>query len=101
MSWATPYIQQLQTGRTVQFRPRGASMKGKVESGQLCTVQPIGDPSLLKVGDIVLCRVRGAQYLHLIKARRGADQFLIGNNRGGLNGWIASKAIYGQLIAVK
>ena len=76
-------------------------MKGKIESGQLCTVKPIEDQALLEVGDIVLCKVRGAQYLHLIKARRGTEQFLIGNNRGGLNGWIASKAIFGRLIAVE
>jgi hypothetical protein len=28
-------------------------MSGKIESGQLCTVEPITDVALLKVGDIV------------------------------------------------
>jgi hypothetical protein len=42
-------------------------MRGRIESGQLCTVAPI-DPARLAVGDIVLCRVRGNDYLHIVKA---------------------------------
>jgi hypothetical protein len=36
------------------------------------------------VGDIVLCRVGGRQYLHLILAIQG-ERFQIGNNRGGVS----------------
>jgi hypothetical protein len=43
MAWATPYISKLKLGETVSFRPRGNSMQGKIESGQLCTVEPIND----------------------------------------------------------
>ena len=32
-------------------------------------------------GDFVLCKVKGAEYLHLVKAIK-TDRFLIGNNRG-------------------
>jgi hypothetical protein len=39
MGWATPYIDKLKKGETVQFRPRGNSMSGRIESGQLCTVE--------------------------------------------------------------
>ncbi len=53
MGWASLYIEQLSAGETVQFRPRGSSMTGKIESGQLCTVAPT-DTTNLKVGDIVL-----------------------------------------------
>lgn len=73
-------------------------MSGKIESGQLCTVEPVGDPALA-VGDIVLCRVSGSQYLHLIKAIQG-ERFQIGNNRGGINGWITRRQIFGRLIAL-
>jgi hypothetical protein len=38
MGWASQYIDQLNSGNTVSFRPRGSSMSGKIESGQLCTV---------------------------------------------------------------
>ena len=71
MGWATAYIAILQEGDTVQFRPRGNSMQGKIESGQLCTVEPV-DPETLKVGDIVLCKVNGKQYLHQVKAIRAS-----------------------------
>lgn len=48
----------------------------------------------LTVGDVVLVRVHGRVYLHLIKATDGG-RFLIGNNRGGINGWVGPDAIYG------
>jgi hypothetical protein len=66
MSWATSHIAQLKEGTTVKFRPKGNSMSGKISSGQLCTVEPIKDYSTLVKGDIVLCKVSGNQYLHLI-----------------------------------
>ena len=99
MGWATHLIGKLSSGETVQFRPRGHSMVGKVESGQLCTVEPV-NPDILEIGDIVLCKVHGSQYLHLIKAR-DQHRFLIGNNRGGINGWIGGHSIFGKLIAVE
>ena len=100
MGWATHFISQLKDGETVQFRPRGNSMTGKIESGQLCTVTPIDDPKSLEVGDIVLCKVKGNQYLHLIKAKQG-KRFQIGNNRGRINGWITENSIYGKCIRVE
>jgi hypothetical protein len=100
VGWATSYIASLREGRTVQFRPRGGSMAGKVESGQLCTVAPVKDAAALKVGDIVLCKVNGAAYLHLIKAIQGA-RFQIGNNRGRINGWIGASGIYGICVHVE
>jgi len=48
----------------------------------------------------VLCRVRGAEYLHIVKAIRG-DRFQIGNNRGGINGWIGANNIFGKCIRVE
>ena len=68
--WADGHIARLALGETVQFRPRGHSMTGKIDDGQLCTVVPLGE-YVLAVGDIVLCRVKGAQYLHLVKALQG------------------------------
>ncbi len=99
MGWATHYIEKLRAGETVSFRPRGSSMKGRIESGDLCTVAPV-DCSTLSVGDIVLCRVRGAEYLHLIKSISG-ERFQIGNNRGRINGWIGANGIFGKCIRVE
>lgn len=72
----------------------------KISSGQLCTVEPITDANLLQTGDIVLCKVNGHQYLHLIKAIQ-AGRFQIGNNRGGVNGWISFNSIYGKCVQVE
>lgn len=99
MSWATHYIEKLKIGETVQFRPRGGSMKGKIESGQLVTVEPINNRQLQK-GDIVLCKVNGNQYLHLIKAIQG-NRYQIGNNTGGINGWVTTNSIYGICTCVQ
>lgn len=40
MSWAKFAIEKLKKGETVQVRPRGHSMKGKVNDGDLVTVAP-------------------------------------------------------------
>lgn len=100
MGWATPYIAKLKNGETVSFRPCGNSMQGKIESGQLCTVEPIADFSRLQKGEIVLCKVNGAEYLHLIKAING-KRFQIGNNRGRINGWIGANSIFGKCIKIE
>jgi phage repressor protein C with HTH and peptisase S24 domain len=99
MGWATGYITKLRAGEVVSFRPRGDSMSGRIESGQLCTVEPV-DPSDVRPGDIVLCKVRGAEYLHLVKAVQ-KGRFQIGNNRGHINGWIGPQAIFGRLVKVE
>lgn len=94
MNW-NHYRQQLEQGQTVQFRPRGNSMTGRIESGQLVTVdptQPIG------VGDIVFCRVKGNYYVHLVKAIRDG-QYQIGNNHGRINGW--TKQVWGRVIQIQ
>ncbi|WP_165228202.1 S24/S26 family peptidase [Aquisphaera insulae] len=99
MGWASAYIEKLRSGEPVAFRPRGNSMEGKIESGQLCTVEPV-DAASLQVGDIVLCKVNGREYLHLIKAIQG-HRFQIGNNRGRINGWVSAGAIYGRCVRIE
>ena len=98
MSWASYTIEKLKKGETVQIRPRGNSMKGKIESGNLVTIEPA--PTDLKKGDVVLCRVKGRDYLHLVTAVSG-NRYLIGNNRGGTNGWVGKKSIFGRAIKVE
>jgi hypothetical protein len=97
MSWASEAITKLQKGETTQVRPRGNSMTGKVNDGDLVTLEP-ADASQLKKGDIVLVKVNGRVYLHLIKAVNNG-RYQIGNKRGGINGWVGVNAIYG--IATK
>ena len=97
MSWAKFAIEALRQGKTIQVRPRGHSMKGRVNDGDVVTLEPC-ETSNLAVGDIVLVRVKGRDYLHLIKALN-QGRFLIGNNRGGVNGWVGHNCIFG--IATK
>ena len=98
MGWATHYIEKLRAGEKVSFRPRGASMKGRIESGQLCVVEPV-DPATLRVDDIVLCKVKGSEFLHIVKAIQDG-RFQIGNNRGFINGWIGASDIFGKCTSV-
>jgi hypothetical protein len=74
-------------------------MRGRIESGQLCNVEPV-DPAALAVGDVVLCKVNGREYLHLIRAVQGG-RFQIGNNRGRVNGWVSAGSIYGKCVRVE
>jgi hypothetical protein len=52
------------------------------------------------VGDIVLCKVGGSEYLHLIKAIQG-ERFQIGNNRGRINGWVGASCIFGKCVQIE
>lgn len=100
MGWASGYITKLLEGKTVQFRPRGNSMQPRIESGQLCTVTPLGD-DVVQPNDIVLCKVHGKEYLHLVKAVRHGGLYQIGNNKGHINGWINRKSVFGKLVGVE
>lgn len=95
--WAQRAIDLLNEGQEAIVRPKGHSMKGKVESGQRVTLEPVSS-SDVNVGDIVLCRVKGNVYLHLVKAV-DKKRFLIGNNRGGTNGWTGT--IYGKAVKIE
>ena len=106
MGWADNYIAKLQKGETVKFRPRGNSMRGRIESGQLVTVVPFEPKNLLNlnVRDIVLCKVNGKQFLHLVFGIRGDRDGLfaqIANAKGHVNGWTPFKNIYGKVVKIE
>jgi hypothetical protein len=87
-------------GRTVDFRPSGSSMVPLIRSRQRVTVAPV-DPIRVEVGDIVLVRVAGTTYLHLVSAVDAqAGRVQISNNRGRINGWTSYARVYGICIAV-
>ena len=96
-------------------------MEPRIHSGDLCTVAPTHGPTALVVakGDVVLCKVGGKEYLHKVLAVKthqkisdialdtfagkpnDRNEFQIGNNKGGINGWIKGTHIYGKLIKVE
>ncbi|GAA1838729.1 hypothetical protein GCM10009682_63810 [Luedemannella flava] len=86
-------------GATVEFRPSGGSMVPLIHSRQLVTVSPV-DPTKLEVGDIVLARVAGTVYLHLVSALDARGRVQISNNQGRVNGWTSHARVYGICTAV-
>lgn len=99
--WATAHIVRLKAGETVSFRPRGNSMTPRIKSGQLCTVEPVREGTLIEKNDVVLCKVRGRSYLHLVRAVEDHECYQIGNMHGHVNGRVGRIAIYGKLVKVE
>jgi hypothetical protein len=96
MGWVNEARRELAAGRTVQIRPMGGSMRGRIESGQLVTLAPV-DPADVRVGDVVLVEWRGNYLLHLVK-EVGPEGLLIGNNVGKVNGWVGRDAVLGRVV---
>jgi phage repressor protein C with HTH and peptisase S24 domain len=100
MNWDL-HKEKLAKGEMASFRPKGNSMKPKIESGELVTVDP--DLKDLAVDDIVFCKVKGNHYVHLVKAvktEKDKKMYLIGNNKGGINGWVGLNAIFGKITQI-
>ena len=86
-------------GETVTFRPTGSSMVPLIQSRDEVVVSPV-DPTRVEVGDIVLTKVAGNVYIHLVKAIEPAKRRVqIGNNRGGINGWTNFDRVYGIAVS--
>lgn len=103
MNWASDAIVALGRGKSCDVTPHGNSMRPLVESGATVTLAPYGEAEEPATGDIVLVKAKGTIYLHLIKAVRGGTegrQYQIGNNRGGVNGWVSRRAVYGKAIQI-
>ena len=99
MSWVKDALSALQQGHSVQVRPQGGSMRGRIESGQLVTLSPVS-LSEIAVGDVVFVRWRGNYRLHLVKEIQGT-RYLIGNNVGKVNGWIEGVDILAKATAIE
>lgn len=94
------HIEKLQAGQQTQFRPKGQSMTGKIDSGQLVTFEPVSNIKTLKVGDIVMCKVKGRLIdAHLVTKKRADGAVMISNNHGHDNGW--TKTVYGRVIKIE
>lgn len=91
-------LERLQNGETFTTSEKGNSMVPLIKSGQEHVIAPATIENV-NVGDIVYCKVKGNFYTHLVKAKDEQRGCLIGNNRGGINGW--TKAIFGKVIEVK
>jgi hypothetical protein len=102
------YADDLQAGKTVQFRPKGNSMEPKISSGDLVTVEPfpLQDPrdQIAKKGDIVFCRVYRNYYVHMVqsvKGKMGGFRYQIGNAKNHTNGTIGRENMFGRVVKVE
>ena len=91
-------LERLQNGETFVTSEKGNSMTPIVKSGQEHRLAPASIDDI-KVGDIVYCRIGTRYYTHLVKAKNSDKGCLIGNNRGGINGW--TNKIYGKVTKVE
>jgi formylmethanofuran dehydrogenase subunit C len=98
MSWVSEAIEALRNGHEVVVRPRGGSMRGRIEDGQAVTLARAAG-SDVRAGDIVLVRWKGNVLLHLVKEADG-DRILIGNNVGKINGWAMRSDVLGRVVKV-
>lgn len=58
------------------------------------------DPSWLRVGDAVFCRIKGSLTVHEIGAIDG-KRFMIQNHAGHQNGWIGAGSVYGLAVKIE
>lgn len=78
----------------------GNSMTPILKSGQSVICEPVTTETELNKKDIVLCKVKGKYYLHLIQAVKSGDRYMIGNNHGHINGTISRDGIFGKVVEI-
>ena len=91
--------ERLMAGETCKVTGIGNSMTPILKSRQPVIVEPVTAETKLEKRDIVLCKVHGHFYLHLIHGIRG-DMFLIGNNHGHMNGWTNRSNVFGKVVEI-
>ena len=89
-------LERLERGETFVTSEKGSSMSPIIKSGQDHMLSPINIEDV-KIGDIVYCKIHGNFYTHLVKSI-GERGCLIGNNKGGINGW--TNQVYGKVIEI-
>ena len=85
------------TRETIISKEPGNSMLPIIKSKQPVEITPATWENV-EIDDIVYCKVKSAFYTHLVKAKDPIKGVLIGNNKGGINGW--SKQIYGKITKI-
>lgn len=100
MGWVKEALTELNAGRLAKVRPIGGSMRGRIESGQLVTMEPISPTAELNVNDVVFVEWKGNHLLHLVTAIQ-EDRIEIGNNLGKINGWVSREAVRARVVAIE
>lgn len=90
-------LERLQKGETFITSEKGNSMSPIIKSGQNHKLAPAKLEDV-NVDDIIYCKVYGNYYTHIVKAKNDLKGVLIGNNKGGINGW--TKNVFGKVIEI-
>lgn len=94
----------LREGEICKVTGIGNSMTPILKSRQSVICIPVTDEVELKKRDIVMCKVNGHFYLHLIwsvkRGKNNCEQFLIGNNHNHANGTIGRQHIFGKVVQI-
>jgi hypothetical protein len=98
-----PLLEALQEGKRYTWTvPEGgnlASMRNAIKHGQTLTMSPIGNPSEIQVGDLVLVKWHQGVIFHIVGEIQG-EQYLIVNSLGKVNGWVSAKEILGRITNI-
>ena len=92
--------EHLKNGETCRVTGIGNSMTPILKSRQDVICEPVTEKTELHKRDIVLAKVNGRYYLHLIHAIKNDSQFLIGNNHGHMNGWVSKSNVFGKVVEI-
>lgn len=94
MNWK---VEKLLAGEEIISKESGNSMLPLIKSKQPVRLRPCKWEDV-KTDDIVYCKVKGNLYTHLVKGTDALKGCLIGNNKGGINGW--TKQVYGKVVEI-
>jgi len=90
-------LEKLLNGESFVTSEKGNSMIPLIKSGQEHKLEPCNWEEC-EEGDIVYCKVKGRYFTHLVKSKNIDKGLLIGNNKGGINGW--TKQVFGRVIEI-
>jgi hypothetical protein len=98
-----PLLDALKEGKSYTWTvPDGgnlASMRKAIKHGQTLTMSPVGDPSEIQVGDLVLVKWHQSNIFHIVGEIQG-EQYLIVNSLGKVNGWVNAEEILGRITNI-
>lgn len=92
--------EHLKNGETCKVVGFSQSMTPILKSGQPVICIPVTKDTVLKKKDIVLCKVEGFYYLHMISSIKNGVSYQISNNHGHVNGTISRDSIYGKVVEI-
>ena len=90
--------EHLRSGESCIVVGYGNSMTPKLMSGEAVIMEPVNDDTILNKNDIVLVKVNGRYYCHLISAIKH-NSYQISNNHKHVNGWVSKRNIYGRMVS--